>query len=68
MIEEMYRVHNKSIIIYIKIITGVIFIQIWHRWYGYTAKSLCHDRLVALAFGFQIFYLGDIWYIDATQI
>ena len=28
MIEEMYRVHNKSIIIYIKIITDVIFIQI----------------------------------------
>ena len=40
MIEEMYRVHNKSIIIYIKIITDVIFIQIWHRLHGYTAKSL----------------------------
>ena len=53
MIEEMYRAHNKSIIIYIKIITDVIFIQIWHRLYGYTAKSLCHDpddRLIALAF------------------
>ena len=50
MIKEMHRVHNKSIIIYIKIITDVIFIQIRHRLYGYTAKSLCHDRLIALAF------------------
>ena len=53
MIEEMYRVHNKSIIISIKIITDVIFIQIWHRLYGYMAKSICHDlddRLIALAF------------------
>ena len=50
MIGEMYRVHNKSIIIYIKIITDVVFIQIWHRLYGYTAKSLCYDYLIALAF------------------
>ena len=50
MIEEMYGVHNKSIIIYIEIITDVIFIQIWHRLYGYTAKTLCHDRLIALGF------------------
>ena len=50
MIEEMYRVHNKSIIIYIKIITDDIFIQLWHRLHGYTAMSLCHDCLIALAF------------------
>ena len=56
MIEEMYGVHNKSIIIYIEIITDVIFIQIWHRLYGYTAKTLYHDRLIALGFTSCFYY------------